>query len=121
MKKYKRLLDVILLLGLSVITLLAVAPKTFVMPSSLQMLVLSVVLGLLTVFLVLFWREHPEDEREVQNQTFASRCAYSVGSLILIVALVLQSIQHDIDPAVPVALLAMIGTKIIVQTTKDSK
>jgi hypothetical protein len=35
MKKYKQLLDIILLLGLATIALLAIAPKTFVRPSEL--------------------------------------------------------------------------------------
>jgi cobalamin synthase len=121
MKKYKQLLDVILLLGLATIALLAVAPETFVMPSSLQMLILAIVLGLLAAFIVLFWRERPEDEREMQNQALASRSAYTVGSLVLIGALLTQSLHHDLDPAIPIALLAMIATKVIVQRTKDGK
>ena len=119
MKKYKQLLDIVLLLGLSVIALLAVAPKTFVMPSSLQMVILAAVLALIATFLVVFWREQPEDEREIQNQALASRSAYTVGSLVLIGALIMQSIQHDLDPAIPIALLAMIATKVITQREKD--
>jgi cobalamin synthase len=121
MKKYKQLLDVVLLLGLVTIALLAVAPETFVMPSSLQMLILAIVLGLLAAFIVLFWREQPEDEREMQNQALASRSAYTVGSLVLIGALLIQSLRHDLDPAIPIALLAMIATKVIVQRNKDGK
>lgn len=121
MKKYKQLLDIILLLGLTTIALLAIAPKTFVMPSSLQMLILAIVLGLIATFLVLLWREQPDDEREIQNQALASRSAYIVGSLVLIAALVMQSLNHNLDPAIPIALLAMIATKIIVQRTKDGK
>lgn len=121
MKKYKQLLDIILLLGLTTITLLAIAPKTFVMPSSLQMLILATVLGLIAAFLVLLWREQPDDEREMQNQALASRSAYIVGSLVLIIALIIQSLNHDLDPAIPVALLAMIAIKVIVQRTKDGK
>jgi Na+/H+-translocating membrane pyrophosphatase len=121
MKKYKQLLDIILLVGLATMALLAVAPKTFVMPSSLQMLLLACVLGLVATFLVVFWREQPEDEREMQNQALASRTAYTVGSLVLIIALFIQSMQHNLDPAIPIALLAMIATKIIVQRTKDDK
>lgn len=121
MKKYKQLLDIILLLGLAIIALLAIAPKTFVMPSSLQMIILAIVLGLIATFLVLLWREQPEDEREMQNQALASRSAYIVGSLVLITALIMQSLKHDLDPAVPIALLAMIATKVIVQRTKDGK
>jgi cobalamin synthase len=121
MKKYKQLLDVILLLGLSTMALLAIAPKTFVMPSSLQMLMLAVVLGLIASFLVLFWREHPDDEREMQNQAQASRSAYFIGTLVLIAALVIQSLHHNLDPAIPLVLLAMIATKIIVQRKKDGE
>lgn len=119
MKKYKHLLDIVLLLGLAVMSLLAVAPKTFVMPTSLQMLLLACVLGLIATFMVLLWRERPEDEREIQNQATASRSAYFVGSVVLIVALLVQSFQHNLDPAIPIALLAMIATKILVQRVKD--
>jgi cobalamin synthase len=119
MKKYKQLLDVVLLFGLSVIALLAIAPKALLMPSSLQMAVLAAVLGLMAIFLVLFWREQPEDEREIENQAFASRTAYTVGSLVLIAALIVQSLNHTLDPAIPIALLAMIATKVIVQRSKD--
>jgi NADH:ubiquinone oxidoreductase subunit 2 (subunit N) len=121
MKKYKSLLDIVLLLGLSTIVLLAVAPKKFVMPSSLQMLILAIVLGLIASFLVLLWREQPNDEREMQNQALASRLAYIVGSLVLIIALITQSLGHDLDPIIPITLLTMISTKIIVQRNKDDK
>ena len=121
MKKYRQLLDVVLLIGLATIALLAIAPETFVMPSSLQMVILAAVLGLIATFLVLFWREHPDDEREMQNQAIASRAAYTVGSLVLITALIIQSLKHELDPAVPIALLAMIATKVIVQRSKDGK
>lgn len=119
MKKYKQLLDVVLLIGLATITLLAIAPKTFVMPTSVQMLILAAVLGLIATFLVLLWREHPDDEREMQNQATASRSAYMVGSLVLIGSLITQSLSHSLDPVVPVALFAMIATKVLVQRNRD--
>ena len=121
MKKYKQILDIILLLGLATIALLSIAPKTFVMPSGLQMLILAIVLGLIATFLVLLWREQPDDEREMQNQALASRSAYLVGSLVLITALIMQSLKHDLDPAIPLAILAMIATKVIVQRNMDDK
>ncbi|MBA3679234.1 hypothetical protein H0W80_03555 [Candidatus Saccharibacteria bacterium] len=121
MKKYKSLLDVILLLGLGVITLLALAPHTIIMPTSLQMLLLAVVIVLISGFLIFLWREQPNDERELQNQALASRWAYLVGSVVLILALVYQSLKHGLDPAIPIALIAMIATKIIVQSYKDNQ
>ena len=119
MKKYKSLLDIFLLLSLSVIAFLAVAPHAIIMPSALQMLILAIVLVLTSGFLLFLWREQPDDERELQNQVIASRWAYIIGSIVLILALVIQSLKHHIDPAVPIALLAMIATKIIVQRSKD--
>jgi len=121
MKKYKSLLDILLLLGLGTIAFLAVAPDTVIMPSSLQMILLAVVLVLISGFLVFLWREQPSDERELQNQALASRWAYLTGSCVLILALVIQSLRHDLDPTVPIALLTMIATKIIVQSNKDNK
>jgi FtsH-binding integral membrane protein len=120
MKKYKLVSDTVLILGLVVLSVLAMAPKSILMPSSIQMLILGIVLGLISMFLVLFWREKPTDEREAHNQAEASRFAYIVGSSVLIISLVIQSIEHTVDSAVPLALLAMIVTKLIVQNYKDN-
>ena len=121
MKKYKSLLDVVLLLGLGVIAFLAAAPQAVVMPSALQMILLVIVLVLVSGFLVFLWREQPNDERELHNQAMASRSAYMTGSVVLIIALVCQSLRHDLDPAIPIALLAMIATKVIGQRNKDNQ
>jgi cobalamin synthase len=121
MKKYKQLLDVVLLFGLGIISLLAVAPEAIVMPSGLQMLLLAIVLGLIAMFLVLVWRERPDDEREMHNQAMASRSAYLIGSLFLIGTLIIQSLDHRLDPAIPITLLAMIATKVIVQRIMDDR
>ena len=119
MKKYKSALDLILLLGLATLCALAIAPKTFVMPTSAQMLILTVVLVFIAAFLVLLWRENPRDEREAGNQSSASRSAYIVGTIVLIIALIIQSLKHQIDSAVPITLLAMIATKVFIQRMKD--
>jgi len=121
MKKYKPALDVILLLSLAIVSALAIAPKTFVMPNSLQMLILTIALVLIATFLVLLWRESPSDEREAGNQAAASRSAYVVGAIVLIAALLSQSLKHQIDSAVPIALLAMIATKVVIQRIKDGQ
>ena len=77
-------------------------------------------LALLAGFMLLLWREDPVDEREVQNQAFASRLAYIVGSAVLILALLVQSLDHDVDPFIPLTLIAMIGTKVLTQRIKDN-
>lgn len=120
MKKYKLVFEIVLLLCLAGISLLAIAPKTFVMPTSAQMMLLAVVLVLLAAFLVFLWREQPRDERELENQAVASRTAYSAGSAVLIVAMLVQSLEHHLDSAVPLALLIMIVTKVLVQRRRDA-
>ena len=121
MKKYKSVLDVILLLSLAIVSMLAIAPETFVMPTSVQMLILTIALVLIATFLVLLWRESPGDEREAGNQAAASRAAYVIGAIVLIAALISQSLKHHIDAAVPITLLAMIATKIFIQRARDGQ
>lgn len=120
MKKNKTLMDAVLLSGLAVLALIAINPTAFVMPTALQMILLAVVMALLAGFILLLWREDPVDEREVQNQAFASRLAYIVGSAVLIFALLVQSLDHDVDPFIPLTLIAMIGTKVLTQRIKDN-
>ncbi len=119
MKKYKSTLDIVLLVGLAGISFLATMPDDWLMPTSFQMLLLAAVLVLLAGFLALLWRERPTDEREAFNQALASRTAYTVGSCVLITALIVQSLQHNLDAAIPTALLAMIATKVLIQHFRD--
>lgn len=121
MKKYKSLLDLVLILILALLSFIALAPEKIVMPNNLQMLFVTITLALIASFLVLFWRENPRDEREANNQAAASRMAYIVGTIVLIVAMLLQNLDHHPDPTEPVALLAMIATKIIVQRRRDKR
>lgn len=121
MKKNKFVVDACLLLGLGVLTLISIAPKAVIMPTAIEMILLLIVTVLLAGFLLLFWRENPADEREVENQTASARWAYIVGSLVLVVALVWQSFQHDVDPFIPLTLLVMIATKLVVQRRRDSE
>jgi FtsH-binding integral membrane protein len=120
MKKYKSLLDIALLLGLAVVALVAILPDTILMPNTAQMLLIATVLVLVSTFLVFFWREKPNDEREYENQAHASRVAYLVGSGALLIAMAVQSIQHTLDATAPVTLLAMIVTKLVIQNRKDN-
>ena len=98
MKKYKQALDIALLFLLIIISL-----------------------GLISMFLVLVWREKPSDEREAENQQLASRMAYLAGCIVLIIVMLAQGISHNLDAAVPITLLIMILTKIVTQQLKDKK
>ena len=119
MKKYKSLLDIVLLIGLGMMALLAIAPDKFVMSTDLQMLLLAGVIVLLAGFMTLVWREDPADEREAQNQADASRYAYLIGVVVLMISLAYRSIKHYDTGIEPVALLMMIGTKLLTQRHRD--
>mgnify|MGYP001798570081 CR=1 FL=1 len=119
MKKYKSLLDIVLLALLVFLCLTAVLPRTIVMPSPLQMLLLIVVFGLISAFLVLVWREQPSDEREAENQQLASCMAYLAGCSVLIITMLVQGASHKLDAAIPITLLIMILTKVVTQQLKD--
>ncbi|CAN5151298.1 hypothetical protein BH11PAT4_BH11PAT4_6450 [soil metagenome] len=117
MKKSKFVLDIALVVSLTLLSLLAVAPDALVMPSSLQMAILAVACAAVAAFLVFLWRETPADEREASNQFTASRFAYSTGAGFLIIALIYQGLTHQPDPFIPLTLLIMIGTKLSLQHT----
>jgi hypothetical protein len=119
MKKYKNLLDIVLLLGLATLTAVALAPKKLVMPTSLQMIILCAVIVLLGGFMALVWREDPADEREAENQSDASRVGYLVGVAVLIASLAYKSIAHHDVGIEPLALMSMIGAKILIQRHRD--
>ncbi len=119
MKKYKLMLDGVLLVLLILLCLATIAPHTIVMPNPLQMVLLLAVFGLISTFLVIVWKEKPDDEREAENQHFASRLAYLTGCVTLIVVMLAQGLSHHLDAAIPVTLLIMIVTKILAQQFKD--
>ncbi len=119
MKKYKSLLDIVIVIILISLSAAQIAPKTIVMPSSFEMLLCVTVFGLVSAFAVLVWREQPGDEREAENQHFASRSAYLAGCGVLITAMVIQELHHQLDSAIPITLLVMIITKMVLQRFKD--
>jgi cobalamin synthase len=121
MKKYSKFLDIALIGSLGIMAFLTAAPDTITMSLSVQMICWAWVIILAVSFLALLWRENPEDERELFNQAVASRRGYIVGVLVLLVAVLVEGIQDKLDPALPLALLAMIATKILVQRHEDDK
>lgn len=121
MKKYKLVIDTLLLALLLLFSVLTAAPRFIVMPNAVQMVLLVITTAIVGGFLALVWRENPNDEREAQNQYAASRTAYAVGCLVLIGTLVVQGIRHHIDPMIPIILLAMVSAKLIAQLIRDKK
>lgn len=119
--RHKLFIETGAIVGLGLLAFLALSPTSPLMPDALQMLLLLVVFSLISMFLVLFWREKPGDEREAHNIAGASRDGYLIGALTLLVALVWQSFQHAVDPVIPMCLLAMLAAKLLSQRIRDDQ
>ena len=103
-------------LGVAIVValLLLINPWGIWMPSAL-VLALSMILAFLVIgFAVFIWREWPRDERETFNRLRAGQISYSIGGAVLLAAIMAQSLMHMLDPWLPVALGAMILTKLFV-------
>jgi low temperature requirement protein LtrA len=104
-----------ILVGILVLGILGffLNPTHVLMPDSLNMmLVLVLLLGFLG-FVGLFWREHASDERESIHMQKAGRLSFFVGATILVIGIVVQAVQHDIDPWLLYALAGMVLTKLL--------
>jgi cobalamin synthase len=121
MKNARVLFDGLLVLLLIVLSVAALGPFGITMPNSLQMMLFFAAFGFVSAFVVLAWRERPADERETYNLLGASRLAYIAGCGVLIIALLVDAFRHSVDPAVLLALLVMIATKLGAQWFQDRK
>ena len=88
-------------------------PFEFWMPPILLMMM---VLGLVVVFCLFasfIWRENSKDEREGLHKMMAGRIAFLVGTAVLVMGIVVQSLNHQLDFWLVLTLGAMILAKII--------
>jgi len=89
-----------------------VNPFHFWMPTMLQMSLTIMLILLFSFFAHFVWKESVQDEREELHRFIADRTAYLTGSAILIVAFIVQSVHHMIDPWIAVTLAVCILGKI---------
>ncbi len=85
----------------------------FWMPMMGEMLALLVVVILLIIWVGFVLQEHAQDEREVVLKMHSGRVAYLSGLGFLMLALVVQGINHAIDPWIAGALAVMVVSKLV--------
>ncbi|MCR4329357.1 MAG: hypothetical protein NUV65_02310 [Candidatus Roizmanbacteria bacterium] len=104
-----------ILLASTVLALLFLLTDPFMlfMPNTLHMIILVILVLLFGLFSIYIWKEKARDEREELHRNIAGRFAYLAGAAILLVAIVVQSFQHRLDPWLLGALSGMISAKII--------
>lgn len=91
----------------------------FWMPMMGEMLALLIVVVLLLVWVGFVLQEKPHDERELLLTMKSGRVAYLAGFGVLMVALIVQCLQHAIDPWIAVALSVMVLSKLFVRSLEE--
>ncbi len=111
------------LLGTAIVAalLLLINPFNILMTSALTLTVIMILAVTVIAFAVFVWREQPRDEREALYGLKAGHVSYFIGGAVLALAIIIQSIQHDLDQWLAVALGAMVITKLIVSAWSRHK
>jgi len=111
--KSNYLLEIFIPIILISLLVLLFDPFMVLMPSSVQMLILVLVLIVFTFFSLFIWKEKSTDEREIMHRNIASRFAYLASATVLTIGVLIQSLNHTLDPWLLFALIIMILAKII--------
>ena len=103
-------ISAIVILGIAILFL---NPGRLSMPDSMQsMLILGLIVAFLT-FAAYVFREKSSDERESMHILTAGRISYLVGVGTLILGIIMQALDHKIDPWIVIALCAMVFSKLL--------
>jgi|SRR3989344_6497775 len=103
-------------LGVAVLLLLFLLANPFgvYMLSMAGMTILALLVATFLAFSALVWGElRAADEREAAHQALVGRTAYLAGAAVLLGAIVVQSLWHNLDIALVLALGVMVLAKII--------
>lgn len=103
-----------IIVAATVVALLVLLTDPFMlfMPPMVAMLVLLGATVLLLVWVGLVMNERASDEREAMHRMHAGRIAYLSGVGVLTLALLVQGLQHNIDPWIAGALTVMVLVKL---------
>ncbi len=105
--------ELIMAIILLVILVCVINPGHFWMPNMLAMFLVALLLVVFSFFAVFVWKEKAADEREHLHKLLAGRAAFLIGSGVLTLGILTQSVSHTLDPWLAVALGAMVFTKLV--------
>jgi hypothetical protein len=104
------------LLGAAIVValVLLINPSNVLMPSAFTLTLIMILAVTMIAFAVFVWREQPRDEREALHGLKAGHISYFIGAGVLVTAIIVQVVQHELDQWLAVALGAMVITKLLV-------
>ena len=98
---------------LIVLLILFLNPFDLLMPPPFLSMLIIFLIAIFGIFAAVIWKEHARDEREQLHIMLAGRYAFLAGSTLLVIGIIIQSVQHRIDPWLIIALVGMILVKLI--------
>lgn len=114
MKLEKRFLsEIIISIILVGLLVLLFNPTHLLMPTSVQMMLVVFLVVLFLAFFSFIWREKTSDERESLHRNLAGRFAYLTGTGVLVLGVIIQSLNHEIDIWLVIALITIVLSKVI--------
>ena len=105
-----QLVSAIVILGIAILFL---NPGHLSMPDTMNSMMIIILIIAFLAFAGVILKEKSTDEREQLHALSAGRTSYLVGVEILIGAIVIQALSHNIDPWLVFALCGMVFTKLI--------
>lgn len=105
--------EIFVSLVLVVLLILFLNPFGFWMPTILLMMMVMGLVVVFSVFASFIWRENARDEREGLHKMMAGRIAFLAGTIVLVIAIIVQSFKHELDFWLVLTLDIMILAKII--------
>jgi putative flippase GtrA len=113
MNKNNYLLELILSILLIVVLIIFLNPLSLLMPPPLVMSIIVALLLIFGLFSVFVWKERKGDERENYHKILSGHLAFLTGSVILVLGIAYQEINHALDPWLVYVLIGMVVAKII--------
>jgi uncharacterized membrane protein len=110
--KKETFIELIISVAFVLLLILLLNPFNFWMPTSVQMMLIALVVIVFALFASFVWREKARDEREEYHKMTAGRIGYLAGIAILVLGVVVQAFSHTLDPWLVSALGVMVVTKI---------
>lgn len=105
--------ELLVLLGLIVLSITVLNPGGFVMIEMVHMSLLVAISAIVMYYIAAVWRQKGRDEREETHYAKAGRNSFLIGVAILTIGIVFQSLNHDLDPILIVTLAGMLTAKIV--------
>ena len=115
------LTEVFISLVLIILSILLLETFHYWMPDMATKVVIALTLVVFASVSAFLFKEHARDERELSQRMIAGRASFLVGSSILIVGIITQSLTSTVDPWLVFALIGMVFSKILMRLYADKR